>query len=313
MGLLRFAFLKGAESQWLARNLPRYAFSRRAVRRFMPGESLEDAFSECARLAAGGVGTVITRLGENITAIEEADAVSAHYLDALSDIARRALPTHLSVKLTQLGLDISADRAAAYVDEIAGAAAEMSAPVWIDMESSRYTDVTIDVFRRTRRQRENVGLCLQAYLHRSGSDLTALLASTTAIRLVKGAYMEPAEVAIQHKQQVDENYLACAVQLLTAVRERVVGYVPVFATHDVALINKINEQAKQLRVSREQYEFQMLYGIRTAQQQKLASEGYRLRVLISYGAAWFAWYMRRLAERPANVWFVFRNMLAPGR
>lgn len=308
MSLLRSALLKGAENQWLASTLPRLAFARRAVRRFMPGEQLEDALAECASLARTGVGTVITRLGENITTLPEAEQVCAHYQDSIADIARGALPTHLSVKLTQLGLDLSSDHATACLQRIARASSEINAPVWIDMESSHYTDGTIDVFRRTRQQCENVGICVQAYLKRTERDLRDLLTQTTAVRLVKGAYREPAGIAIQSKRAVDENYLACATRLLEAVKQRTVTYVPAFATHDVVLIRRIINRATQLGVARDSYEFQMLYGIRVAEQQKLAAEGFRLRVLISYGSAWFAWYMRRLAERPANVWFVVKSV-----
>ena len=311
MNLMRSGLLKAAESQWLARNLPRFAFSRRAVRRFMPGEELEDALSECKQLAERGVGSVITRLGENITSLSEANEVRAHYVQALDHIARGSLPTHLSVKPTQLGLDISRDEAAAHVHAIATASASAGAPVWIDMESSRYVETTLEIFRRTRAQNENVGLCVQAYLHRTARDVGDLLATTTALRLVKGAYKEPPDVALQSKKQVDANYLRLALQMLESAKTRTVGYAPAFATHDANLIAQINTQAKQMGVGREQYEFQMLYGIQTSLQRKLADEGCRLRVLISYGSAWFAWYMRRLAERPSNVWFVAKSVLTP--
>jgi proline dehydrogenase len=309
MGLSRSLLLKASESHWLARNLPRFRFSRRAVKRFMPGEELSDALRECTRFGAEGVGTIITRLGENITTIEEADEVTAHYRSALDDIERRALPTHISVKLTQLGLDISPDHAAACTQAITAQSARLKAPVWIDMESSRYTDVTLDIFRRVRAQHANVGVCLQAYLHRTRDDLENLLKSTTAIRLVKGAYKEPPEVALQQKRAVNQNYVACAQRLLEAVKAGTVGHAPGFATHDVAIIKRIAQHAEQLGVPRDRFEFQMLYGINRAEQQRLASEGYRLRVLISYGSAWFAWYMRRLAERPANVWFVLQSAI----
>jgi proline dehydrogenase len=309
MGLLRSVLLKGSESQWLATNLPRLAFSRRAVRRFMPGEALDDALRECKQLASAGIGSVITRLGENVTSLSEADAVHAHYLEALNDIGRRALPTHLSVKLTQLGLDISPEHAALRTQSVTAASAETGAPVWIDMESSRYTEVTIDIFRRTRALHENVGLCLQAYLHRTTKDLQELLTVTTAIRLVKGAYKEPANIAMQSKKQVDANYLSCALLLLEAAKAGTIGYVPAFATHDIRLIKAIADHARRLKVPRANFEFQMLYGINSAEQQRLASEDFRLRVLISYGSAWFAWYMRRLAERPANMWFVAKSLI----
>jgi proline dehydrogenase len=310
MGLLRSLLLKGSESRWLAHNLPRHAFSRRAVRRFMPGETLGEALDECANLAQARTGSVITRLGENITDLSEASEVHTHYLTAVADIGRRKLPTHISVKLTQLGLDISPDHAIQYSASIAEASKSINAPVWIDMESSRYTQTTLDVFAAARARHENVGLCVQAYLHRTHQDIQQLLGSTTAVRLVKGAYKEPPEVAMQSKNEVDANYLKCAYTLLEAARAGHVGYVPAFATHDVAIINTINQHAKKMGVAREAYEFQLLYGINRAEQQKLASEGYRLRVLISYGSAWFAWYMRRLAERPANVWFVVKSLVS---
>jgi proline dehydrogenase len=308
MALARSILLKASESKWLAHKLPRFAFSRAAVKRFMPGEELSDALRECERMGARGVGTIITRLGENITSVHDANDVTAHYLAALDDIERRALSTHLSVKLTQLGLDISGDHAAACTQQITAKSAQVRMPVWIDMESSRYTDVTLDVFRRVRTEHENVGVCLQAYLHRTGTDLENLLGSTTAIRLVKGAYKEPPDAALQEKSAVDDNYLACAQRLLEAVKTGTVGHAPGFATHDVAIIRSIARRAQELGVPRDHFEFQMLYGINRAEQERLASEGYRLRVLISYGSAWFAWYMRRLAERPANVWFVVKSV-----
>ena len=311
MSLMRAALLKAAESQWLAHNLPRFAFSRRAVRRFMPGEDLADALNECQELAGRGVGSVITRLGENVTSLIEAHAVRDHYIAALGDIERRAVPTHLSVKLTQLGLDISLEETATHVAAITRASSGVGAPVWIDMESSRYVDPTLDVFRRTRAQYENVGLCVQAYLHRTTQDIEDLLDNTTAIRLVKGAYREPPEAAFQSKKDVDNNYRALAVTLLERSRQGITGYVPAFATHDARLIAEIIKRAGEMKVARENFEIQMLYGIQTSLQQKLASENVRLRVLISYGSAWFAWYMRRLAERPANVWFVAKSVLRP--
>lgn len=309
MSLMRAALLKAAESQWLAHNLPRYAFSRRAVRRFMPGEDLGDALSECQRLAGRGVGSVITRLGENITSLLEAHSVRDHYINALADIQRRAVPTHLSVKLTQLGLDISLEETAAHMVAISSESSRIGAPVWIDMESSRYVDSTLEVFRRTRAQHENVGLCVQAYLHRTTQDVSDLLEITTALRLVKGAYREPANVALQNKKDVDANYLALAIAMLERARHGIVGYAPAFATHDATLIQQIIRSAREMNVPSERYEFQMLYGIKTSLQQKLANENIRVRVLISYGSAWFAWYMRRLAERPANIWFVAKSVI----
>ncbi len=307
MGAMRSVLLKASQSRWLAQRLPSYPFARRAVRRFMPGESVDDALRECAVLQSQGIGTVITRLGENITELAAADAVTQHYIETLAAIHTRGISTHASVKLTQLGLDIELAQSVESVRALMRAATPD--PVWIDMEGSAYTDVTIDVARQARATGENVGLCLQAYLKRTATDLDALLSSTTAIRLVKGAYKEPSDIAFAHKSEVDANFLACARKILERTRAGIVGYAPAIATHDVAIIRKICEIAEREGVPRDSFEFHLLYGINTPEQQRLARAGFRVRVLISYGAAWFAWYMRRLAERPANVLFLLKSLV----
>ena len=304
---MRTLLLKASESKWLAHHLPNYPFARKAVRRFMPGEHVDDALRESAVLSNRKIGTVITRLGENITELADANEVTTHYSSVLADIKRKQLPTHVSVKLTQLGLDIDPNHAAASVQRLMRDSSPD--PLWIDIESSKYTDVTIDIFKRSRATGENVGLCLQAYLHRTGADLDALLATTSAIRLVKGAYNEPAEIAYGRKADVDINYIRLARALLERAKAGVVGHAPAFATHDVAIIRRITEMADEIGLGRDRYEFQLLYGINTEEQERLARNNYRVRVLISYGEAWFAWYMRRLAERPANVMFLLKSMV----
>jgi proline dehydrogenase len=306
MATMRSLLLKASESPWLAARLPNYPFARKAVRRFMPGETAADALRECAALQALGIGTVITRLGENITLLDEAASVTAHYADVLADIRRRALQTHISVKLTQLGLDIDATRARVSVEALMKTAAPD--PVWIDMEGSRYRDITLNLFREARATGANLGLCVQAYLRSTRADLAALPPETTAIRLVKGAYKEPAEIAFAKRREVDANYVACARTLLERARTEMVGHVPAFATHDVAIIRQIAAIAETEGIARDRFEFQLLYGINTNEQLRLARAGFRVRVLISYGPAWFAWYMRRLAERPANVLFLLKNL-----
>jgi proline dehydrogenase len=307
MSLARSALLRASRSQWLARQLRDRAFFQRAVRRFMPGESLDAALDAAAEFAKVNIGTVLTELGEQVTTRAEAEAVRDHYLGVFDKIRRRTLPAHVSVKLTHLGLE--ADREACVRDVLALAAkAEQSRSVlWIDMEESRYVDATLDVYRRVKGEWANVGVCLQAYLRRTAADLEGLFALSPAIRLVKGAYNEPADVAFPKKRDVDANYFKLAVRLLTeAARQRAK---PVFGTHDFALVAKIREAAAALALDGRSYEFHLLYGIRAAQQRALAAQGVGVRVLISYGSAWFAWYMRRLAERPANVWFVLRNLV----
>ena len=306
MSLGRTLLLRASRSAFLAAQLRRRAFVGRAVRRFMPGEELPAALDAAERLAASGLGTVLTQLGENLTSAADAEAVRDHYLGVLRDLQRRRLPTHISVKLTQLGLDVDRSGCERALDALAAAAALTGSFLWIDMEDSHYTDVTLDIFRRARATHAGVGLCLQAYLRRTGADLDSLLPLAPAIRLVKGAYAEPADVAFPRKADVDAAYLALGERLLEHAER---GARPVFGTHDVRLIARLRERARALKLPRGTCEFHLLYGIRDAEQRRLVAEGETVRVLISYGTAWFAWYMRRLAERPANVWFVLKNLI----
>jgi proline dehydrogenase len=226
----------------------------------------------------------------------------------LEEIADRELEAEISVKLTQLGIDIGPDVAAANLESILATAEEGGQFVWVDVESSGYVDRTLDLYRDARSRHMNTGICLQAYLYRTAADLAALLPIDPSIRLVKGAYAEPAEVAFPRKKDVDRNYVELAKTLLDEVRRG--GVRAAFATHDERLIRGIEEEAAERGIARGDLEFQMLYGIGTAQQKELAAEGYKVEVLISYGTAWFPWYMRRLAERPANLWFVMRKMVS---
>ncbi len=307
MGFARTVLLKASRSQWLARQLRERRFFQKAARRFMPGETVDDALEAAGQFGKAGLGSVLTELGEQVTNRAEAAAVRDHYLGVLEKIQRRKLPAHISIKLTHLGIEASREGCVQDVLKLAARAEQARSFLWIDMEESRYVDLTLDVYRRAKAEWPNVGVCLQAYLHRTTKDLEALLPIAPAIRLVKGAYNEPADVAFPKKRDVDENYRQLARRLLTeAGRQRAK---PVFGTHDLGLIETIRKAAVDQRVDPSSYEFHMLYGIRAAEQRKLASLGAEVRVLISYGSAWFAWYMRRLAERPANVWFVLRNVV----
>lgn len=283
-------------------------FARRAVKRFMPGERVEDALAAAQPLAAAGLGTVITQLGENLTALAEADAVREHYLGVYDLIKARGLPTWPSVKPTQLGLDLSPGACLANLEALATKADATGCFLWIDMEDSSYVDRTLDLFRKLRATHQNVGLCLQSYLRRTPQDLATLLPLKPAIRLVKGAYAEPAHVAFPDKRDVDLAFYELSVRLLEAARDG--GALPVLGTHDVPLLGRIIARAAELGVKDGAYEIHMLYGIRAADQRALAAQGRKVRTLISYGAHWFPWYMRRLAERPANVWFVVKNVFA---
>ena len=307
MSLARRLLLRASRSAWLADQLRHRAFFRRAVRRFLPGEDLGAALDAAAQLAGADIGTVLTELGEQVTTRSAAAAVRDHYLDVLQRVRDRGLPAQLSIKLTHLGLEV--DRAACEQDLLALVlrAAEVGSFVWIDMEESRFVDATLEVFHRARAARDNVGLCLQAYLRRTPADLERLLPLAPAIRLVKGAYSEPPDAAFPKKRDVDAAYFGLAERLLEhAGRGQAL---PVFGTHDLSLIARIRERAAGLGVSPGGFEVHMLYGIRAPEQRALAADGCAVRVLISYGSAWFPWYVRRLAERPANVWFVVKNLV----
>jgi len=307
MGFARSLLLKASRSQWLARQLRERRFFQRAAKRFMPGETLDAALDAAAQFGKAGIGSVLTELGEQVTNRAEAAAVRDHYLGVLDKIQRRKLPAHISVKLTHLGLDASREGCVQDILKLAARADQARSFLWIDMEESRYVDATLDVYRRAKSEWSNVGVCVQAYLRRTPADLESLLALSPAIRLVKGAYNEPADVAFPRKRDVDAAYFQLAERLLKeAARQRVK---PVFGTHDLEVIGRIRQAAGEQRLNPSAYEFHMLYGIRAAEQRSLAAQGARVRVLISYGSAWFAWYMRRLAERPANVWFVLRNVV----
>lgn len=305
MGMMRNILLWGSRNPWLQRTLPRYRFVRRAVRRFMPGEEAEDALRAAEHLHAEGLATVLTKLGENITQEAEAKAVAAHYREVLEHVHARKLDCHVSVKLTQLGLDISPELCAENLKSIVEQAAERKNFVWVDIESSPYVESTIALYKRVRAKHENIGLCLQAYLYRTERDLTELLAIPAIIRLVKGAYAEPKEIAFQRKREIDENYLRLAQHILQRYNGRQPSGI---ATHDRAIIRKIQQEIEKRRLPKNSVEFQLLYGIQRQEQLRLAREGYKTRVLISYGSFWFPWFMRRLAERPANVWFVVKNI-----
>ena len=306
MGIARRLLLRASRSAFIARQLRDRRFFRGAVKRFMPGEELEDALRAAADFGQAGIGTVLTELGEQVTNRSEAEAVREHYLGVLDKIKERRLPAEVSVKLSHLGLDIDPAWCLANVRALAARAAERGGFLWVDMEESWYVDRTLALYRQIRAERANVGVAMQAYLRRTAADLDALLPLKPAVRLVKGAYNEPADVAFPRKADTDAQYFACAERLLAAAKEG--GTRAVFGTHDLPLIRRIRARAVDLRVTSDRFEIHMLYGIKAREQRALKSDGAKVSVLISYGHAWFAWYMRRLAERPANMWFVLRNI-----
>jgi len=305
---MRALLLWMARNRWLREHLPKLWFARRAVRRFMPGEDAASALDAGAKFKADGISSEFTRLGENVTNLAEADAVVDHYLELWDDIAARDLDGEISVKLTQLGYDLDVERTLEQTRRLADKAAERGKTLWIDMEGSDYCEGTIAFYERLKATHSNTGLCLQAYLNRTSADVERLLPLDPAIRLVKGAYAEPAAIAFQKRQEVDANFVAVAVALLEgahAGRTVRLG----LGTHDVRLIEQIAERATAMGLPRTSFEVQMLYGIRMDEQRRLAREGYLVRDLIAYGEAWYPWYMRRLAERPANVIFALRQII----
>jgi len=305
--LARRALLRLSKSDWLANHLMRRPFALRAVKKFMPGEELADALDAAAILAPAGLGALLTKLGENLTAESEAKAVRDHYLDVFTQIKIRGLDAHVSVKPTQLGLDFSQRHCAEHLEILARKAEDTDTTLWLDMEDSSYVDRTLELYRELREKHEKVGLALQAYLRRTPNDLAALLPLRPTIRLVKGAYAEAPEIAFPAKRDVDSAYYALSVELLNAAARG--NGLPVFGTHDVRLVDRIVAKATALGVTNGRFEIHMLYGIRMQEQKALAANGRTVKTLISYGSSWFPWYMRRLAERPANIWFVLKSML----
>jgi proline dehydrogenase len=307
MSIARNLLLRASRSAFLSERVMGSAVARRAIRRFMPGEELADALDAAQRLARDGLGTVLTKLGENLTSLAEADAVRDHYLEVFDQVRARGLPSVVSIKPTQLGLDHSSDACAAHLELLAARADATGSTLWIDMEDSSYVDRTLALYRSVRTRHERVGLALQAYLRRTPADLETLIPLRPIIRLVKGAYAEPPAVAFPAKRDTDAAYYRLAGRLLEAAARG--EALPIFGTHDMALVRRIVARATELGVQDGGYEVHMLYGIRSNDQRALAGEGRKVATLISYGNAWFPWYMRRLAERPANVWFVLRSTL----
>jgi proline dehydrogenase len=306
-GLLRKVLLWAALNSWLGDRLPNLPFMRKAVHRFMPGEEVADALGAAVDLQVLGIGTLYTKLGEAITDPTGAQAVASHYIGLLEQLKAAEIDGELSVKLTQLGLDIDEDLCFGHLRRLAAAAEAQGSYLWIDMEDSSYVDRTLDLYQRLRASHGNTGICLQAYLRRTAKDIERLLPMGPAIRLVKGAYDEPGDVAFKSRKEVDANYLGLAVTMLRESRTRSmrVG----LGTHDVDLIEQIAVHAAAAGVPKDAFEVQMLYGIRAKEQRRLARSGYKVQTLIAYGGAWYRWYMRRLAERPANVLFAMRQML----
>ncbi len=309
MSVMRKVLLAMSTSTFLREQATKRAFVRRSVSAFMPGEKIEDALQAAATLKPQGINTILTRLGEGVTKPDEAERVTQHYLDVLDKVQAAGLDAQISVKPTQLGLDLDAAQCQRNLDRICEKAARLgNVPVWIDMENSPYVEPTLALFRASKAKYKGVRIALQAYLYRTAKDVESLIPLGPAIRIVKGAYLEPPEVAYPKKPDVDENFYTLCARLLKDDAQKS-GTLLHIATHDTALVDRLLKYIEENKVPASAYEFAMLYGIQRGQQLRLAQSGRRIRVLISYGEYWFPWYMRRLAERPANVTFVLKNLI----
>jgi proline dehydrogenase len=307
VSLARDALLWAGQNRWLNDHLPRYRFVRATVRRFMPGERIEDALGAAEALAADhGIPATFTYLGENIETAADADRVVDHYLELLDLIEERGLDAEISVKPTHLGLDLGVDGTLGRIRRLAERSATLGRRLFLDMEAFEYVEPTLSLYGRLLEVSANAGLCIQAYLHRTPDDVADLADRGGMVRLVKGAYRESRDVAIHDRREIRAVFARLALDDL----QRAGGGRLVLATHDVALIEAIERRAAAAGFDRETYEIQMLYGIRATDQRRLAREGYRVRVLISYGTHWYPWFMRRLAEHPANVWLAVRNLFS---
>ena len=307
MSVMRKVLLAGSTNAWLRERATKAAFVRRAVSAFMPGETIDDALRAAKEQQRTGIHTILTRLGENITRVEEADEVTEHYFEVLDKVAAAGLDAQVSVKPTQLGLDQDPAICRTNLDRLIERTEQRNNFLWIDMESSPYVEPTLDLYRYGRARTSRIGVAIQSYLYRTEKDVESLIPLGSAIRMVKGAYLEPPDVAFPRKADVDENFFKMCVRLLQPDAIQA-GCLLHIATHDMALVERLTAWIKANNVPPSAYEFAMLYGIQRGHQQRMAKEGKRLRVLISYGEYWFPWYMRRLAERPANVWFVVKNL-----
>jgi proline dehydrogenase len=305
MKLLRSALLWASQSKHMESLVRSSRAMRPLVAKFMPGEAIDEAIAAVRKLRAEGTPTIITYLGENVATDAAADQNLAEYERLFAALKAEGGDAHVSIKLTQFGWDVNQEKALERVRRLVKLAAANKTILCIDMESSSYVESTVAAYETLAREFDNTALCVQAYLHRTQADLQRLMPVKPHIRLVKGAYREPADVAVSTRAEIDARFRTLARELLGAVSQKARA---VFGTHDLELLARIRQDARVLGVPETAFEVQMLYGIQDSGRRKLASEGIRTRVLISYGKAWYPWFMRRLAEKPANLMMVARNV-----
>jgi proline dehydrogenase len=308
---MRSVILSMSHRRSLGKLATRLPITRSMVRRFISGETLDEAFPAIEKLRAAGMRTTVDVLGEAVTAEADARAAAARYLTVLDALAARGVERNVSLKPTQMGLGISPALARETVGAVVAKAVETGAFVRIDMEDHPTTDATLDLWRAVRPAGAldgpidggpDVGIVIQAALRRSEADIETLIAEGARVRLCKGAYKEPVSVAFPDKADVDASYERLMLRLIRA------GRYPGLATHDERLIARATQAAKAEGIGAERFEFQMLYGIRRDLQERLVAEGWRVRVYVPFGSQWYPYFMRRLAERPANVTFLLKNM-----
>jgi proline dehydrogenase len=300
--MLRALLLELARSSRLRRWITSNGTTRRLAQRFVPGEDLGAVIEAARRSNQDGMSVSLDHLGENVLSRDDAERARQAYTNALDRIASENLNANVSLKLTHLGLDLGDEFCAEQLRMVTRRAAELGNFVRVDMEGSPYTDRTLRIVKRAREETAAVGTVIQAYLYRSEKDIQDLLCIGCRIRLVKGAYKEPLEIAFPRKKDVDANYVKLMRLLLPS------GIYHAMATHDPNMIDATTRFAAQSGITKDKFEFQMLYGIRTDLQIRLVREGYRVRVYIPFGQDWFPYFMRRLAERPANLLFFARNL-----
>jgi proline dehydrogenase len=300
--MIKGLLLYMSEQPRLQRIAVKAQFSRRVAARFVAGEKIQDAIRAVEALNSKGSTATLDYLGENVTTKEEASVAGTEYLQALNEIHESGVNSNVSLKLTQFGLAIDEEFCRRNAEQVVVRAREFNNFVRIDMEGSAFTDSTLRIFTALRQVYDNVGIVIQAYLFRSEKDIENVLAMNSRIRLCKGAYKEPPDISFKKKSDTDANYVKLMKILLKS------GIYHGIATHDPNMIRATRDFAKQENIGKERFEFQMLYGIRRDLQEQLISEGYNLRIYVPYGEEWYSYLMRRMAERPANLMFVLRNM-----
>jgi proline dehydrogenase len=301
----RSALIYLSRQDWLKEFAAKFGLFKRLTTRFIAGETIDEAVAAIRDLNARGCTASFDHLNESVGSIDETEAEVREYLDVLARIEETGIESNVSIKLSQFGLEIDPELAYRNARRIVKDAARRGNFVRVDMEGSHVTQATIDVFKRLRAEfgLNDVGIVVQSYLYRTMDDARDLLKIPARIRLCKGAYNEPAEVAYPDKKDVDDNYVRVMQMLLAS------GVYHGIATHDPKMIEATIEFAQREGIGKDAFEFQMLYGIRRDLQDQLTRDGYRMRVYVPYGKHWYPYFMRRLAERPANVWFVLKNML----